>query len=90
LSALSEIFREHRPQAKSARDPHSCPRCEEGLYKVTVRASVDDVVLDDGTMLQPLNTTIPNRAIWRALACPRCGGRSYKDGKLHTLQQGWV
>jgi hypothetical protein len=67
----------------------SCPQCEEGLYKVTVRASIDDLVLDDGTLLQPLNTTIPKRDAWRALACPRCGDRYHKDGKLHTVQAGW-
>jgi hypothetical protein len=67
----------------------SCPQCEEGLYKVTIRARIDDLVLDDGVMLQPLNTTIPKRDAWRALACPRCGGRYYKDGKMHTLQHGW-
>ena len=68
----------------------SCPQCEEGLYKVPVRASINDIVLDDGTILQPLNTTIPQRDAWRALACPKCGGRYYRDGKLHTLQRGWM
>lgn len=67
----------------------SCPQCEEGLYKVTTRASIDDLVLDDGVLLLPLNTTIPQRDAWRALACPRCGGRYYKDGKIHTVQSGW-
>ena len=68
----------------------SCPQCEEGLYTVTAPSSVDDLVLDDGILLRPLNTTIPQREAWRALACPSCGGRYYKDGKLHTLQRGWV
>jgi hypothetical protein len=36
-----------------------------------------------------LNTTIPQRDAWKALACPRCGGRYYKDGKFHTVQRGW-
>ena len=67
----------------------SYPQCKEGLYKVTTRASIDDLVLDDGTLLQPLNTTIPKRDVWRVLACPRCGGRYHKDGKLHTVQSGW-
>jgi hypothetical protein len=67
----------------------SCPQCEEGLYKVTARASIDDLVLDDGVLLLPLNTTIPKRDAGRALACPRCGGRYHKDGKFHTLQAGW-
>jgi hypothetical protein len=39
----------------------SYPLCEEELYKFTVRASIEDLVLDDGTLLQPLNTTIPQR-----------------------------
>ena len=67
----------------------SCPQCEEGLYKVTTRARIDDLVLDDGELLQPLNTTVPKRDAWRALACPRCRGRYYKDGKMHTVQNGW-
>ena len=67
----------------------SCPQCEEGLYKVTTRASIDELVLDDGILLQPLNTTIPKRDALRALACPWCGGRYYKDGQLHTVQHGW-
>jgi len=67
----------------------SCPQCEEGLYKVTTRASIDELVLDDGIMLHPLNTTIPKRDALRALACPWCGGRYYKDGQLHTVQHGW-
>jgi hypothetical protein len=62
---------------------------EEGLYKVTTRASIDDLVLDDGMLLLPLNTTIPKRDAGRALACPHCGGRYYKDGKFHTVQAGW-
>lgn len=68
----------------------SCPQCEAGLYKVTMRASIDDLVLDDGVLLHPLNTTIPKRDAWRALACPKCGGRYFRDGKLHTLQREWV
>ena len=67
----------------------SCPQCEEGHNKITTRAGVNDLVLDDSVLLQPLNTTIPQRDAWRTLACPRCGGRYYKDGKLHTLQAGW-
>ncbi len=67
----------------------SCPQCEEGLYRVTTRASIDDLVLDDGVLLLPLNTPIPQRDAWRALACPRCGGRYHKDGEMHTVQSGW-
>lgn len=67
----------------------SCADCGEGLYKVTTRASTADIVLDDGTILQPLNTTIPPQGAWKSLACMKCGGRVYKDGKLHTVQEGW-
>jgi hypothetical protein len=67
----------------------SCPRCGEGLYTVAASASVDDLVLDDGILLQPLNPTIPKREAWRAFACPRCGGQYYKEGKFHTKQGGW-
>ena len=34
----------------------SCAECGEGLYKVTTRAMTNDIVLDDGTILKPLNT----------------------------------
>jgi hypothetical protein len=45
--------------------------------------------MDDGTILQPLNMTIPPREAWKALACVKCGGRIYKEGKIHTVQEGW-
>jgi hypothetical protein len=67
----------------------SCSACEEGLCKVTQRATTADLVLDDGPLLHPLNTMVPPRDVWQALACPQCGGRVYKDGKLYTLQRGW-
>ena len=67
----------------------SCVDCGEGLYKVTTRATMADIVLNDGTILQPLNTTIPPRDAWKSLACMKCGGRVYKGGKLHTVQEGW-
>lgn len=67
----------------------SCADCGEGLYKVTIRATTADLVLDDGTILKPLNTTIPSHDAWKTLACMKCGGRVYKAGKIHTLQQGW-
>jgi hypothetical protein len=63
--------------------------CGEGLYKVAQRATTADIVLDDGTMLQPLNITIPPHGAWKSLACMKCGGRVYKAGKLHTVQEGW-
>jgi hypothetical protein len=67
----------------------SCADCGEGLYKVTTRATTADLVLDDGTILQPLNTTIPLHDAWKSLACVKCGGRVYKGGKLYTVQEGW-
>ena len=67
----------------------SCSDCGEGLYKVTVRATTADLVMDDGTILQPLNTTISPHDAWKSLACIKCGGRIYKGGKLHTVQEGW-
>jgi hypothetical protein len=67
----------------------ACPRCGEGLYTVAASASVEDLVLDDGTLLQPLNITIPKREAWRAFACPRCGGQYYKERKFYTRQGGW-
>ena len=68
----------------------SCPTCGEGLYKTTTRVTTKDLVLDDGTLLVPLNRTIPSRDDWAPLACPLCGGRLLKDGQMHTLQHGWV
>lgn len=67
----------------------SCGDCGEGLYKVTVRATTADIILDDGTILQPLNLTIPRRDVWKSLACIKCGGRISTQGKLHTVQEGW-
>ena len=67
----------------------SCSDCEEGLYKVTTRAITAGIVMDDGTILQPLNTTIPLRGAWKSLACMKSGGRVNKKGKLHTVQEGW-
>src|SRR5688572_22752954 len=67
----------------------SCSDCGEGLYKVTTRATTADIVLDDGTILQPLNTTILPHEAWKSLACMKCGGRVYKGGKVHTVQEGW-
>jgi hypothetical protein len=67
----------------------SCADCGEGLYKVTTRATTADIVLDAGTILQPLNTMIPPHNAWKSLACMKCGGRVYKAGKIHTLQNGW-
>jgi hypothetical protein len=68
----------------------SCPDCGEGLYKVTHSATPRELVLDTGTLLIPLNRTIPSRAVWQRLICPCCNGRLFHKGRIHTLQQGWV
>ncbi|MEK7201875.1 MAG: hypothetical protein AAB737_04545 [Patescibacteria group bacterium] len=68
----------------------SCPSCGEGLYKVVARCTTEDVVLDDGTRLIPLNQTVPPRAVWTSLSCPKCGARLFKDGRIHTFQYGWL
>ena len=68
----------------------SCPQCEQGLYTVATPARVDDLVLDEGLLLQPLHPQIPQREAWRAFACPHCGGRYYRDGKFHTVHREWV
>lgn len=67
----------------------SCPACGEGLYKVKEEATTNDLILDDGTLLLPLNRDIPARDAWKPLACPKCGGRLLKNGQLHTFQQSW-
>jgi hypothetical protein len=67
----------------------SCPDCGEGLYKVNSRATTADLILGEGTLLTQLNRDIPPRSVWRPLACPRCGARLFKDGKVYTLQHGW-
>ena len=56
---------------------------------MTQDACTSDLVLDDGAILVPLNATIPSRDAWRTLACPVCGARLLKSGKIHTLQYGW-
>jgi hypothetical protein len=95
---VQEIGERMASEAPKSQDPGtvfaagtivSCPQCGEGLYKLSERATMQQVVLDAGTVLAPLNQTIPTREAWRALACPFCGGRYCKDGKLHTVQHGW-
>ena len=67
----------------------SCADCGKGLYTVQRRSTTKELVLDSASVLAPLNATIPLRDPWQALYCPLCDGRLYKDGQLHTLQQGW-
>ena len=70
----------------------SCPTdsCGLGLYKVVEPASFEDLVLFDDIKLRRLNDTVPPRDVWQSLACPFCGSRLLKDGKVHTLQYGWA
>lgn len=69
----------------------ACPSdaCGLGLYKVVEPASFEDLVIFDDVKLTHLNDTIPRRNVWEVLACPLCGARLLKDGKIHTLQYGW-
>jgi predicted RNA-binding Zn-ribbon protein involved in translation (DUF1610 family) len=68
----------------------ACPACGEGLYRVIDHATTYDLVLDDGTLLVPLNRRVPARDAWTPLSCPFCGGRLLKDGRIHTFQYGWL
>jgi uncharacterized protein YbaR (Trm112 family) len=70
----------------------SCPadNCGLGLYKVVEPASFEDLVVFDDVKLARLNDTVPVRDVWQILACPFCGSRLLKDGKVHTLQDGWA
>jgi hypothetical protein len=70
----------------------SCPieRCGLGLYKVVEPASFEDLVVFDDVKLARLNDTVPVRDVWQVLACPFCGARLLKDGKIHTFQYGWI
>ncbi len=70
----------------------SCPTesCGLGLYKVVEPASFEDLVVFDDVKLARLNDTVPVRDVWQVLACPFCGARLLKDGKVHTFQYGWI
>jgi hypothetical protein len=50
----------------------------------------EDLVVFDDKVLESLNDTTPPRDVWQTLACPFCGARLLKDGKVHTLQNGWI
>jgi hypothetical protein len=39
----------------------SCADCGAGFYKVTARATTADLVLDDGTILQPQRVDVRTR-----------------------------
>jgi hypothetical protein len=67
-----------------------CPTCGEGLSRATTALTVQDIVLDEGTLLVPLTPTRPLREGWAPLACPFCGAQLVKDGKIHTSPQGWA
>ena len=70
----------------------SCPSadCGLGLYRLVVPVTFADLVVFDDTVLAPLNATIPPHDIWQTLTCPFCGAGLFKDGKVHTLQHGWL
>ena len=70
----------------------SCPAddCGRGLYRIVALATFADLVVFDDKVLAPLNETIPPHHVWQVLACPFCGSRLLKDGKVHTLQSGWT
>ncbi len=70
----------------------SCPAesCGLDLYKVVQPASFEDLVVFDDVKLVRLNDTVPVRDVWQVLACPFCGARLLKDGKIHTFQHGWI
>jgi hypothetical protein len=65
----------------------ACPRCGEGLYKTTTRLTTADLVQDDGTLLTPLNPSIPQRYSWAPLDCPLCYAWLLQDGRICTLQE---
>ena len=69
----------------------SCPfeACGFGLYRIVEPATLEDLVVFDDKVLVPFNNTIPPLDVWQMLACPLCGSRVLKDGKVHTVQQGW-
>ncbi len=70
----------------------SCPfaGCGTGLYKVMHGIMTYDLLMDDGKLLSPLNFSILPLSIWTALLCQFCGASLYKEGKVHTLQYGWL
>ena len=47
----------------------SCPTpsCGYGLYRITQDTTTYDLVMDDGTILSPLNDTILPRSAWAPL-----------------------
>jgi hypothetical protein len=70
----------------------SCPaeHCGLGRYRIVAPATFEDLVIFDDKDLAPLNNTISPYDVWPILACPFCGARLLKDGKVHTLQNGWL
>ena len=69
----------------------SCPsvECGRALYRLITPGTFTDLVIFDDRVLAPYNDTIPPHNVWQTLACPFCGARLLKDGKIHTLQIGW-
>jgi hypothetical protein len=70
----------------------SCPSeaCGLGFYRIVAPATFEDLVIFDDKDLAPLNNTISPYDVWQILACPFCGARLLKDGKVHTLEKGWL
>src|SRR5262249_55039167 len=62
----------------------ACPVCGEESYRTTTRITATDLIHDDGTLLPPLNPTIPPHSPWAELSCPFCSGSLLTDSRLHT------
>jgi hypothetical protein len=70
--------------------PKRFPENALGRYRIVAPATFEDLVIFDDKDLAPLNNTISPYDVWPILACPFCGARLLKDGKVHTLQNGWL
>ena len=66
----------------------TCADCGKGLHKVTQRATTADIVLYNGTILKPLNTTSPSHDAWKSLACIKCGDESTRVGRFTQCRKG--
>ena len=62
----------------------SCPGCGEGLYKVTSRSTTADLVMDGGSILVPLNSTIPPREVMKNRFLLGEHGLQYHYGAYHN------
>ena len=48
--------------------------------------TADDVVVDEGEHLAPLDSGVPPKVAWTGLACPLCGSWLLKGRRIHTLR----